>query len=197
MLRAIQEIQPSYIVGENVPGLINWDGGLVFEQVQADLENEGYEVIPVILPACSVNAPHRRDRIWFVAYSNGMRRTQKYELQQPKVCEQYGEGGTTPNSESQRGGRTLTKMEDGTDLTQLAHHNLLPTPTAISDVKGGCTRKDSKRQNDTLAHAIHGQIGQTGKTSQLNPQFVSEMMGFPPDWTELPFLSGETKVLKV
>jgi len=67
--RAIKEIQPLWVVGENVPGLINWSNGVVFEQVQADLEAEGYEVWPVILPACSVNAPHRRDRVWVVAYS--------------------------------------------------------------------------------------------------------------------------------
>jgi hypothetical protein len=35
-----------------------------------------------------------------------------------------------------------------------------------------------------------------GKTSQLNPLFVLEMMGFPPDWTTLPFLSGGTNQLK-
>jgi len=69
MLRAIREIQPTWIVGENVRGLTNWNGGLVFDEVQADLENEGYEVTPFLLPACAVNAPHRRDRIWFVAYS--------------------------------------------------------------------------------------------------------------------------------
>lgn len=68
MLRAIREIQPKWIVGENVSGIVSWDGGLVFEQVCADLEVEGYEVQPVILPAVSVNAPHRRDRVWFIAY---------------------------------------------------------------------------------------------------------------------------------
>lgn len=67
MLRAIRECRPTWIVGENVPGLINWSGGLVFEQVCADLEGEGYEVQPVVLPASGVNAPHRRDRVWFVA----------------------------------------------------------------------------------------------------------------------------------
>jgi DNA (cytosine-5)-methyltransferase 1 len=71
MLRVIQEIKPRWIVGENVRGLINWNGGMVFDEVQTDLENSGYEVQPFILPACSKNAPHRRDRIWFVAYSNG------------------------------------------------------------------------------------------------------------------------------
>jgi DNA (cytosine-5)-methyltransferase 1 len=69
MLRTIREIQPTYVVGENVRGLTNWNGGLVFDEVQADLEAEGYEVTPFLLPACAVNAPHRRDRIWFVAYS--------------------------------------------------------------------------------------------------------------------------------
>jgi DNA (cytosine-5)-methyltransferase 1 len=69
MLRAIREVQPRYVVGENVSGLINWNGGLVFNEVQADLEAEGYEVQPFVLPACGVNAPHRRDRVWFVAHA--------------------------------------------------------------------------------------------------------------------------------
>jgi len=69
MLRAIREIQPRWLVGENVLGLVNWSDGLVFHEVQADLEAEGYEVQPYVLPAVSVNAPHRRDRVWFVAYS--------------------------------------------------------------------------------------------------------------------------------
>ncbi len=69
MLRAIREIRPRWVVGENVRGLINWSGGLVFDEVQSDLENEGYTVFPFLLPACAVNAPHRRDRVWFVAYS--------------------------------------------------------------------------------------------------------------------------------
>jgi DNA (cytosine-5)-methyltransferase 1 len=67
MLRTIREIKPRWVVGENVRGLVNWNGGLVFEEVQADLENEGYEVQPFILPAAGVNAPHKRDRVWFVA----------------------------------------------------------------------------------------------------------------------------------
>jgi DNA (cytosine-5)-methyltransferase 1 len=71
MLRAIEEIQPRWVVGENVFGLVNWSGGLVFHEVQTDLEAAGYEVFPYVLPAAAVNAPHRRDRVWFVAYSNG------------------------------------------------------------------------------------------------------------------------------
>jgi DNA (cytosine-5)-methyltransferase 1 len=70
MLRIIRECSPRWVVGENVRGLVNWSGGLVFEEVCADLEACGYSVQPFILPACAVNAPHRRDRVWFVAHSN-------------------------------------------------------------------------------------------------------------------------------
>ena len=71
MLRAIQEIKPRFVIAENVFGITNIDGGLVFEQVCLDLETEGYEVQPFIIPAAAKNAPHRRDRCWFIAYSNG------------------------------------------------------------------------------------------------------------------------------
>jgi DNA (cytosine-5)-methyltransferase 1 len=67
MLRAIQEIKPKYVIAENVFGITNIDGGLVFEQVCLDLEIEGYEVQPFIIPAAAKNAPHRRDRCWFIA----------------------------------------------------------------------------------------------------------------------------------
>ena len=69
MLRVIREIRPTYIVGENVSGLVNWSDGLVFDEVQSDLEAIGYEVTSFILPACATGAPHRRDRIWIVAHA--------------------------------------------------------------------------------------------------------------------------------
>lgn len=69
MRRVYREVAPRWIVGENVYGLVNWNDGLVFEQVQADLEDDGYEVLPYILPAAGVNAPHQRYRVWFVAHA--------------------------------------------------------------------------------------------------------------------------------
>jgi DNA (cytosine-5)-methyltransferase 1 len=73
MLRTIREIAPRYVVGENVRGLTNWNGGLVFDEVCADLENLGYQVAPFIIPASAVNAPHQRERVWFVAYNSTRR----------------------------------------------------------------------------------------------------------------------------
>lgn len=74
MLRAIREIRPRWVVGENVFGLINWNGGLVFHEVQTQMENEGYEVWPFLLPAIGIGANNLRKRIWFIAHSNSVGR---------------------------------------------------------------------------------------------------------------------------
>jgi hypothetical protein len=75
-------------------------------------------------------------------------------------------------------------------------HQLLPTP-ATRDYKGCNSLEKMKSQIEDGERAHQGQLAnfiavQTGKTSQLNPRFVAEMMGFPPDWLELPFLNTET-----
>lgn len=93
MLRAIREIRPTWVVGENVAGILTMVqpgaevevGGqaslfgedyrkrvlhrqeYVIETICRDLEREGYAVQPLLIPACAVGAPHRRDRIWFIA----------------------------------------------------------------------------------------------------------------------------------
>lgn len=72
MRRAIREIQPTWIVGENVRGIVSWNNGLVFDEVQADLEAEGYEVTPFEIPACGIGADHIRERVWFLAHSSGL-----------------------------------------------------------------------------------------------------------------------------
>jgi DNA (cytosine-5)-methyltransferase 1 len=99
MLRVIREVRPRYIVGENVSGLVNWSDGLVFEEVQVDLENEGYEVQAFILPACAVDAPHRRDRVWFIANAKSNRSGRELPRMEGKNEEQqaqkeYGENNS-------------------------------------------------------------------------------------------------------
>ena len=69
MLRIIQEIRPTWVVGENVAGIIK----LALDEVLSDLEDCGYSTETFIIPACSVGAPHRRDRIWIVAHSGSQR----------------------------------------------------------------------------------------------------------------------------
>lgn len=85
------------------------------------------------------------------------------------------------------------------DLKDWAFLGLLPTPTA-RDYRSGF-KKDSEAFKTRKQHSrgvnLHEDIQRTiGQNFQLNPRFVMEMMGFPPDWTELPFLNGETNPLK-
>jgi DNA (cytosine-5)-methyltransferase 1 len=67
MLRVIRDFKPTWVLAENVRGILTIEGGMVFEQVCLDLEGEGYEVQAFVIPAVAKNAPHRRDRVWFVA----------------------------------------------------------------------------------------------------------------------------------
>lgn len=94
MLRIIQTIKPRWVVGENVRGLVNWSGGLVFHEVQTNLESAGYEVQPFILPAASVNAPHARQRIWFIAHHTGE------QMGNAGQSRQYGSMEPHPHSDS-------------------------------------------------------------------------------------------------
>jgi DNA (cytosine-5)-methyltransferase 1 len=70
MCRAIEEIQPKYIVGENVLGIVNWSDGLVFHKVQTDLATLGYQTSSYILPSCGINAPHRRERFFIIGHKD-------------------------------------------------------------------------------------------------------------------------------
>lgn len=63
MLRVIKDINPRWVIGENVAGIIS----LALDEVLSDLEGAGYETQAFIIPACSLNAPHRRDRVWIIA----------------------------------------------------------------------------------------------------------------------------------
>lgn len=79
MYRAIREICPRWVVIENVPGLLDMSGGLVFDRICSDLEIVGYQIWAFVVPACAVGAFHRRERLWIVAYS-GIFRLQSFEV---------------------------------------------------------------------------------------------------------------------
>lgn len=86
MFRVIQEVKPSWVVGENVANFVN----MALEQSIFDLESIGYEVQSFIIPACAVNAPHQRDRVWIIANAkhNGIleaEETGKYSSKKSKV----------------------------------------------------------------------------------------------------------------
>ena len=97
-----------------------------------------------------------------------------------QVLRKRGTKGLRCRDKGEAGANCLTDWMD--------FHGLLPTPTA-SDKNTGTTkdRKDGiSRMSDLKNNIAH----QYGRNSLLNPRFVAEMMGFPVDWTVLPFLNG-------
>lgn len=121
MLRAIREIRPYWVVGENVGGIITMvqpgetvelgcetslfgedykneelHQQYVVETICSDLEREGYSVQPMLIPACAVGAPHRRDRVWFIAN----RTDTGFEMVQCRRKDRISTAGAAANSDS-------------------------------------------------------------------------------------------------
>lgn len=97
MFAVIRNVRPDWVIAENVRGLVTWNDGMVLETACADLESEGYEVQPLIIPAVAVGAPHRRDRVWIVA-------------------NRHNAGSGTPTSS--------LRPEDGTESSEEWEHSL-------------------------------------------------------------------------
>jgi DNA (cytosine-5)-methyltransferase 1 len=114
--RVISEVKPTWCILENVRGLISLEGGLVFDGLLSSLEALGYEVQSFIIPACAVNAPHRRDRVWIVAKSNGGRKPQS-GVQQTGVFAESDRNAPDTRNEGLQGGEWPGAYDQG----QTAH----------------------------------------------------------------------------
>ena len=73
MFRIIKEFRPRWVLAENVAGIVR----MALDDCLSDLEGEGYSTQAIIIPACAVNAPHRRDRVWIVAYDSQFRQSEQ------------------------------------------------------------------------------------------------------------------------
>jgi len=129
MLRVIGECQPRWVVGENVRGLVSWSNGLVLETCYSDLENLGYSVQSFIIPACATNAPHRRDRVWIVAYSNNTRRSDGHgqvqdtngEVRQRDDRSEFSntDSRNAPDTDGSRCKRSISSRVDGKQMRKI------------------------------------------------------------------------------
>jgi DNA (cytosine-5)-methyltransferase 1 len=154
MLRAIREINPTYIVGENVWGLLNWNRGLVFNEICSELEDNGYQVAPCLIPACGVGAPHQRQRIWFVAYSEhnrkkknrGTIKNEEREIwgeKEGNVFGGYYENGNATNSKCVEGWEQIHFLRNGRiqELDKKTYWERFPTEYPICSGDDGISTK--------------------------------------------------------
>ena len=106
MFRIIKDFSPRWVIGENVKGLTNIQDGMVFETVCTDLESEGYEVQPFIIPAAGVQAPHRRERIWIVAHAkrfNERKSIRGSDETQSRIQEEHRQNDSATRESSRTG----------------------------------------------------------------------------------------------
>ena len=80
MLRIVVATRPRWVIAENVAGHIN----MGLDQVLSDLEGEGYTSVPIVLPACAVDAPHRRDRVFIISHTDSFDGRRGEKPQQPQ-----------------------------------------------------------------------------------------------------------------
>lgn len=125
MLRVIRELAPRWVVGENVSGILR----IAAADVVEDLEREGYNVVVFAFEAASVGAPHRRERVAFVANRNGTRKlsgAESWDSQRNRDCD----GGSSVAYAHCR-----TMRNDGEDQweTDREEHTSLHTSISFGD----------------------------------------------------------------
>lgn len=204
MLRAITEIKPDYVLGENVVGILSMvssigepqvahqaslfgegdnivtqRGQYVADIIREDLEREGYTLQIFVIPACAIGAPHQRNRVWFIAKRN-VANTESEQGQRMRPIEPEDSG-------AQQG-----QLREG-DSQNSGDGGQLPTPCS-RDWKGiqACEYKAIRGEEigtDYWGGSLPFIVQADGECSQqLNPLFVEEMMGFPSGWILTPFL---------
>ena len=92
-IRVVCEVGPRFILLENVPGLLAGDGGRGFGRILGDLAEAGYDAEWASVGAVDVGAPHRRKRVWVVAYANE-RRLEEHGVRAPDLPERPSATGT-------------------------------------------------------------------------------------------------------
>ena len=151
MFRIIKAFKPRYVIGENVRGIINIQDGVVFETVCTDLESEGYEVQPFIIPAAGVGAPHRRERVWIVATNTKSERAGQ------------NDEGLWQRSSRISGGQGTSRAEDVGDT----EHNGSPTSEIgrrNEEINGGTEKRENR------SFEFEGTSGREDNENMENPR---------------------------
>ena len=142
MFRLVKELRPDWVIGENVAGHIN----MGLDEVLADLEAEGYTARPFVIPACAVDAHHRRDRVWIVAHANSDSESNGSKHEQRMV--------ENTSSRPRRDSESITGRQDNqaersqdTDKAARPSENVAYTNSSQRKGNGGTVRTQSQYTN--------------------------------------------------
>lgn len=178
MLRAIRQIHPTWVVGENVAGiktmvescqvtqmgrtdylfeenhLYREESRFTLDKICADLEAEGYSVQPIVIPACAIGAPHRRDRVWIIAHTQCDGHSQQGHGNQRARAKKSKEGQDRPQPRSRRhGSGTTPSYAHGT--RQRRRKNKQEPFTECSRTPNLGTRRSKRLASHSMQHRSH------------------------------------------
>jgi DNA (cytosine-5)-methyltransferase 1 len=120
-LKVAAILRPNWLIFENVFGFVTLNDGLELESVLSDLEGIGYAAWPLVIPACAVDARHRRDRVWIVAHADCGRGEQRdknergFSKPDPECA---GLGEDAADADGQRGCLREARRQDAGDARQ-------------------------------------------------------------------------------
>lgn len=134
MYRLIKEIRPAWIIAENVFGHV----AMGLDTVLSDLEGEGYTARTLIIPACALNAPHRRDRVWIIGYSHSNSQPVMPGLHETQIMQAMGD--------SQHNGLSTATI---TGKPTEAGQRITEGKNSTSEFKGASGRKHDETVDDT------------------------------------------------
>jgi len=183
MLRLIRECRPTWIIGENVAGIVK----LGLDEVLSDLESEGYATRTFNIPACAVGAPHIRQRLWIIAHADSQgepdgafdgdaRQGQLGFGVADAECEGNGRGRVSGSrkDKSENGQRHQTNLCDAVKLWPTPRVSMANGPSAKEVAQG-----NPKRRLETEVEMWPADPKTGGK---LNPQWVAWLMGYPTEY---------------
>ena len=146
MLRVIQELRPAWVVGENVAGIVS----MALDQVLADLEGVGYACQAFVIPACAVDAPHRRDRCAIVGY------TKHDGLSSPTIS-----GSTKEASGNKQKKTNTTGKPTGTGMRRNSS-DVANTKRFGLRKEGDRSTRDQKRNNTSYREKRNTELREAG-----------------------------------
>ena len=159
MLEIIAQVRPSWVICENVSGHI----ALGLDQVLFDLENKGYATRTFVVPACAVNAPHRRDRLWIVAHadSDSQSNGSEYEKEGKRQL-----GDVAHANSSNKRSRERSKQQEGDSSGQRASDGGNVADSEIQRLEG--LHEDGSPKRGKRKLELHARTKGSRRTSETS-----------------------------
>jgi DNA (cytosine-5)-methyltransferase 1 len=171
-IRVVAECKPRWFIGENVEGLININNGMVLRQVQTDLEEQGFQVQCIVIPASGIGAWHQRKRIWIVAYSDSNRHSNKIRgssTKEERISQEHRQDHNTTRKSSRASSVWETNNQHVPNTESILPHGCSSTTRNSSTKFTGLECNQSWDWNEirSKAERCSEQIG-SGNVSNTN-----------------------------